>query len=308
MKKSAFTLLEMIFVIVITGIIAKFGSNVLMSSYNSFIFSTAQNRLQAQSEAAVTQIAARLQYRIKGSEIARTSATSFKGLNDALGSEQILEWVGYDVDGWRGSFRGGRYRPNWSGFIDVDNPNATTTKLRTPGSKIKTLEENLIVKLSNGSSTVNDAAIYMIGSDIDIQNGYGYNGTAITTQNQSMKPIRKAGEIVIRPKSGTGNYSGVNIYENYQLAWSAYAIRHETYATTAPNGNSVNEGRLWLYYDYQPWNGEKYTDGKKVLLMDHVDTFGFRSIGDMIKIIVCTTDVSIFKQGAYSICKEKTIF
>ena len=308
MRRSAFTLLEMVFVIVIVGIIAKFGSGILMSSYNSFIFSTAQNRLQNQSEAAVTQIASRLQYRIKGSEIARSGAASFRGLNDALGTEQILEWVGYDVDGWRGYYSGvtGLFTPYWSGFIDVDDPASTTTQLSTPGSLL-TGEDTLISALSNGGSGLADAAIYMLGSDIDVQNGYGYDGVAITDQSQSMKPIANGGaDAFITPRGG--NYGGINIYENYQLAWSAYAIVHETYTTTAPNGNSVNEGRLWLYYDYQPWDGESYTDGKQVMLMDHVDTFGFRSIGDMIKIIVCTTDVSIFQQGAYSICKEKTIF
>lgn len=70
---------------------------------------------------------------------------------------------------------------------------------------------------------------------------------------------------------------------------------------------NTSEGTLWLYYDYQPWNGQTYSaNGKKVMIMQNVDTFQFKAIGDLIKIQLCVKDANI--AGGYSICKEKTIF
>jgi len=61
--KKAFTLLEMIIVMVVLGIIANFGVEILVNAYSNYIFTSVQNRLQSQSEAAVNQIANHLQER-----------------------------------------------------------------------------------------------------------------------------------------------------------------------------------------------------------------------------------------------------
>lgn len=316
MKRYAFTMVELIFVIVVMGILAKFGVEFLMQAYEGFIFSSAQNRLQSQSEAAVTQIAARLQYRIKDSTIARMNDGSniFRALADANGSERILEWVGYDIDGWRGTWNSTtkKNEPTWSGFIDVDavddilglypGNEASITRLVTPGSNLTTAN-GVIKALSYNHTDMNSSAIFFIGGNSDILNGYGWNATA-TDQNSSMLPITRSTNNGFAPLAGTGNWDGVDIYEYYQLAWSAYAIVH----TTSTTSGGTPSGTLTLYYDYQPWLGERYTQGKSAILAEHVDTFRFRSVGDVIKIQVCTTDEDIFKKGEYSVCKEKTIF
>ena len=72
--------------------------------------------------------------------------------------------------------------------------------------------------------------------------------------------------------------------------------------------NSNNDGNLTLYYDYQPWFGESYTAGKSAVIMQNVDTFRFRAIGDLIKVQLCVRDSNISRDGGYSICKEKTVF
>ncbi|OHD86185.1 MAG: hypothetical protein A2Y52_04415 [Sulfuricurvum sp. RIFCSPLOWO2_02_43_6] len=57
MRKSAFTLLELIFVIVVIGILSKFGIELLAQAYKSFIFSSINNPLQANGAMAVETIA-----------------------------------------------------------------------------------------------------------------------------------------------------------------------------------------------------------------------------------------------------------
>lgn len=77
--------------------------------------------------------------------------------------------------------------------------------------------------------------------------------------------------------------------------------------------NSGN-GTLTLYYDYQPWLGDTYLlrhDGtvpESAILMQDVDTFQFRAVGDLIKVQLCVRDSNISRDGGYSICKEKTVF
>ncbi len=292
MFKRAFTMIELIFVIVVIGIISKFGIEILLNSYENYVISATQSRLQSQSESALTQIAARLQYRIKESTIARDAAGTYRSVQGALGTETILEWIGSDIEGWRGSTVGAT-TPNWSGFIDwnASNPNMLKT-LRT-----NTATTSALIKvLSNNAVDINASAIHFIGANSNALTEYGWDGIAFGgDQNHSMHEIG----INLNPDeflpSGAINFAGVDVWEYYQLSWSAYAIVHAN-------------NQLRLYYNYRPWLGETYLQGSNQLLMEDVDTFGFLSIDTMIKIQICVTDSNTFNEGAYSICKEKTIF
>jgi prepilin-type N-terminal cleavage/methylation domain-containing protein len=296
MRKSAFTLLELIFVIVIIGILSKFGIELLFQAYKNFIFSSVNNALQSNSAAAVETIASRLQYRIKDSVIARINSGNQNDFQSLASSSYgdtatILEWVGSDIDSFRGDSL-----PMWSGIIDLNLSTATT--LVSPGTDTGALN-TLIGVLSENNSDINDSALYFIGSDSDI-NSYGWNGVALTDHTTSvMHPIRSNGTVnqFVPIDGATGadsTFTGTNVYEYYQLAWSAYAVVH-----------TPADGDLTLYYNYQPWKGERSTDGHSSKIMENVDTFRFRAVGSIVKIQVCVkTDLV----EDYSLCKEKTIF
>lgn len=78
------------------------------------------------------------------------------------------------------------------------------------------------------------------------------------------------------------------------------------------NMQNTDSGNLLLCYNYRPWLGEKYTDaennGTCALIMQDVDTFQFKAVGDLIKVQLCVKDSNISSDGGYSICKEKTVF
>ena len=181
--RKAFSMIELIFVIVIMGIIAKFGTEFLAESYKSFIFSKINNKLQANSATAVEFIASRLQYRIKDSVIAKIDKDDFKALADADSSYTIIEWVSSDAEGFRGLSK-----PYWSGIIDVEHSDANASLLISPETNTTEMNQ-LIKKLSYGDSDINSSAIYFIGSNNDI-NGYGWNGDALTDQTDVMHPIQ----------------------------------------------------------------------------------------------------------------------
>ena len=306
MRRYAFTMLELIFVIVIMGILAKFGVEFLTQAYNNFIFSSINNKLQAQSSLALESVAAKLQYRIKDSVIARNSTTfnDFVAIGSSPGGANydILEWVGSDIDGYRGNSR-----PNWSGIIDLDASSATT--LNSPETNTTAINDFINV-LSYTNSGIANAALYFIGSDNDILSGYGWDGIALTDHNNSVMHRINATGNQNEFQSGIGaDFSGVDVYEYYQLAWTAYAVGITDYNIGVNAG--TNTGTLTLFYDYQPWEGDTYlaqndgTETKSEILMENVSTFRFKSIGSIIKIQICVNSDVV---EDYSLCKEKTIF
>ncbi|WP_304545454.1 type II secretion system protein [Sulfurimonas microaerophilic] len=300
MKKNAFTMLELIFVIVVMGILAKFGVELLAQIYNNFVHNSVNSSLQEKSQNAVELVGSRLQYRIKESIIARKSSddTNFTSLSTANSDDyNILEWVATDIEGFRGSTK-----PLWSGIIDLDNSNATL--LKTPETNTTAIND-LIDALSNGNSSLANAAIYFPGSNTNVHTDYGWQRPTIkfTDQNHTMHPVKAGAIDELVPRNADTNainsLSGIDIYENYQLAWTAYAVGIDDY------NDSTNTGTLKLWYDYQPWEGEKYSDGTEVKLMENVSTFRYRAIGSVVQIQVCTNSDLI---EDYSICKEKTVF
>ncbi len=304
---KAFTMLELLFVIVIMGILAKFGVEFLAQAYNNFIFTKINHTLQSRSESAVEFITKRLEYRIKRSVISRNTnnGTSYPGsfnyLSDSTLSDNnatVLEWIAADNDGFRGNVA-----PLWSGVIDLNSSNAT--RLISPGTNLNATSAQIhLLSYANGA-TANNAAIYFINSYLTT-NPWGYGGV-ITDQNQTLHPINfsVANPTQILPKAGTGDFSGREVFEYYKLAWTAYAVELKDYNIGKNAGKNV--GDLYFYYDYRPWEGENYhTNGKKVLLAEKINTFRFRSAGSLIKVQVCAK--SDLTGEEYALCKEKTVY
>lgn len=300
LKRKAFSMIELIFVVVVMGIVGKFGVEFLAQSYESFIFSKINNDLQSRSSATVEFIAKRLEYRIKASTIARNVTGGTPGtwnyVEGGLGDNgaTVLEWIGVDVDSYRGT-----NAPLWSGTIDLTSSNAA--RLVSPASQLNNVSQ-MIGLLSNGGSSINDAAVYFLDS-FRTTNAWGYDGVGINDQERTMHPIQSgANANEIFPNTGVIDFAGREVFEYYQLAWSAYAIELRDYNAATQTGN------LWFYYDYQPWQGEEYYDNgtKRVLLAENISAFRFRSAGSLIKIQVCAK--SILTGEEYALCKEKTVF
>jgi type II secretory pathway pseudopilin PulG len=293
-KRLAFTMLELIFVIVIMGILGKYGVDFLTQAYHNFVFSKINNDLQANSESAVEFISKRLEHRIKDSTrylntTAGTSSFLSSGIADP--NADVLEWIETDDDSFRG-----KIAPLWSGVMDINS--STSTQLVSPGSNFATVN-TYITNLSD-TTTLNDAAIYFKSTAITA-NPWGYTG-AITDQSETLHPIAQTATNNILAPHG-GNFSGKVISEYYTLSWTANAVRLENYSAT------THKGDLYFYYDYQPWQGEAYSSGKRVLLAKDISAFRFRSMGSLIKIQVCSkSDLLKDEDMEHALCKEKTVF
>lgn len=190
--RKGFTLIEMIFVIVIFGILSKFGVELLYKIYENYVSSNVQNRLQGQTELAIEQIANRLVYRIKDTTIARDGSDNIVTIGKiGTVNATAIEWIGMDIDGWRAGSA-----PTWSGLIDLNNAATTSTSLVSPGS--------------TGAGA---GAIFFIGSNV--------NSDTSTSWANLMHPVTATGNTL------TGSFTGQDVYEYYQFAKSAYRISLE---------------------------------------------------------------------------------
>ena len=264
----AFSMLELVFVIVILGIVASIGSEMIVKVYESYIVQRAEHRATLKTELAAIQIANRLASAIPGTVHRITINDNYEPINTAFpagtgDNYKGLQWVGSDTDSFRATAA-----PGWSGFCDIDSNNSTQSSLSTPGSNLA-LTNTIIGNLSGGK-TITDAAIYFPydTAEHNISNG--------------------AGETI------TLDSNASTIVEHYKLAWSSYAL-------------VVENGDLNLYYNFAPTPQLLYTNGTKSLLMKNVSTFKFQGAGRTIRFKICKQE-RISEDVNITACKEKAVF
>ena len=191
--RKAFTMIELILVIVILGIVASIGSEVIANVYEQYIVQRAQHRASLKTELATLQIANRLTGVIPGTLYRIKNDGSYESVETNLTTTSKnyigLKWVGADVDSFNSSST-----PGWSGFCDVNA--SSKNSIVTRGSNLSsanTIESNL------GKASASKFAIFF-PYDINAYFGSGTSDTITLDNNAS------------------------TIYEHYKLAWTSYAL------------------------------------------------------------------------------------
>ena len=304
--RRAFTLLEVIFTIVILSIIGVISAQIISKLYEEYITTRAINELESRTETTLETIARRLDYRVKEATIARDedNETNITSLSNANEDYEILEWIGYDVDSFNGNYDSakGFMVPGWSGFVDLYSSDTNETQIKTPGSELNITDsfENSItqgkVNLHNGKAGLIFKGL-PYGYDVKqfgwncfnepnpthcINRNYIYDVNC--SKNDCSEPILKV----------SPSLKGKEITEQYYITYSAYAI--------VPKNNN-----LYLYYNYRPWHGDRYSDGEKTLLAKNVSTFKFRQIDQVIRLKLCMYK-KITDDYNLSFCKEKVVY
>ncbi len=309
-KRAAFTMIELVMVIVILGVVAMISTDIISKMYQGYIRSQIVSELQQKTELTLDQIAKRLQYRIKSTVIAKdsTATGTFKKLSsDQNNTFDMLEWIGYDNESFLGEFNNtigaGAFSPGWSGFVDVRDSNRT--HVSTPGSTLL-FAERTIMALSNGDVNMSDptndypALIFKKQEHSATVRSLGLHPT-INEHNDTYRVSRFSNNILAFEEATIAGLEKI-VYEQYYLAWSAYAIVPEP--SVRPD-----DFNLTLRYNYQPWHNERFDDANtiSVLLAEHVSTFRFTQTGNIISIKLCIQDGN--RTGTpIGFCKEKAIF
>jgi len=288
-KKSAFTLLEIIIVLVIFGIVSSISADIFVKIYNAYLSSKSLNEIETKTELALEVIAKRLQNRISGSVIVSKNpdgtvyGEDFISLSEVDNQFQNIEWISYDVDTFLGEWNGAFYKPNWSGLVDLYHPETNETTLVSPGSNFNDIDfSNRVVIFDKICPAQN----------YGLHNPYDHNCSLIVENSLSNTKLL----LKKNPEK--------EMVEHYYIAKEAYAI--------VAKGDD-EDFNLTLHYNYQPWKGENYNDAKKSLLIEHVNRFRIMQTADgatiRIKLCVWAPFADEEKRDfSASICKEKIIY
>ncbi|MCD8543762.1 MAG: type II secretion system GspH family protein [Sulfurospirillum cavolei] len=310
-KHSAFTLIELVMVIVVFGIVAGIGAEILVKVYENYLRTRAINRLQSQTEITLEQIAKRLQYRIKDSvRASNDNGANWVALPNATVGYTVIEWIGISNESFLGEHNGASVVPGWSGFLDMEdtaNTNLAARTLSTPGSTLS-YARDIILALTDGNVDMNIEggklpALIFKGSkplyNVNLYYNQGVNNytTRVSRSTESAFHIPANDNIIDFDNDGFGD-----LFEQYYLAHTAY--------TLVLSANAANDGfDLNLFYNYQPWEGETYAaNGTQELLAEDVSTFRIRQEGDVIRIKLCIHDNNQNSNFDFSACKEKVIY
>ncbi len=268
--KSAMTLLEIIFVIVILGIVSSIGAEIIANVYQGYIVQRAQYRANLKTELVLNAIGNRLHSAIKSTIVYREHNISDTAIpitsNVVPENVRVLQWVGADRDSFEAINSDTNLTPGWSGFCDLNA--STKTTIVTPGSSL-TLARDII---SNLGGDINKSAIFFADAN-------DYNISDITDENITLET--NASEIT----------------ERYKLAWTSYAIEIDK------NNNMI------LHYHFTPWTGTDITNDKKSILIRNVSNFRINAKEESIRIKLCIEErLSADINDTVHSCKEKVIF
>lgn len=330
--KKAFSLIEVIFVLVILGIVASLSSQIIVQVYENYITQRAIYNVSTKTELVANQIVNRLTYRIQGSTISKQhqnflnnklsgtpaaiAADDWLPLKDIPTGEEYtsIEWIGYDNDSFSA-----RQNPAWSGIADYEN--ASRNAFTTPGSNLGDTA-TIMSNLSGGqvNLTTTPAAILFAQDDNYYTDTAEYNPQCmglireVDANTSCIFPVLQSGADGLNftraqdPNNGT--VLPKIITERYKMAWSAYAIAPEDRDGDANNDGIDDDGLydLVLYYNYQPWNGESYMDDTtpRSTLMRNVTIFKFSENGGVINFKLCASE-NIGQDFNVTTCKQKVV-
>lgn len=299
--RTAFSMLELIFVIIILGIVSSIGAEIIAQIYESYIVQRATHNSSVKTELAATQIANRLTYAVPGTVIGRRSQSNptyraIDNLDD--GNYTVMQWMGYDADSF-GAHTAASRRPGWSGLCDVDESNVTG--IVTPGSQLA-LSETIIGNLSNSTRGVADAALFFASSYNPTNISYDGTGAAVSSGLSNIASA--SGETITLDAAGGGITR--NISELYKLSWSSYAIIPVQRDGTVCTDPSTQVCDLHLRYNFQPWNGGTYQNALSSILLRNVTVFRFTGAGNTIRFKLCQRE-DIGEDFNITTCKEKAV-
>jgi len=333
--KRAFSLVELIIVIVILGILATIATEILLKVYKNYVITKSTNKLVFQTDLVLNTLAAKLEGRIKNSVIAtECNATKNECIDGNISSfvsiqelsednaykYPVMEWINKSIYAKRGEWDSSLKRvvPAWSEFVDLKETHKFQNdeyNITIPYSRLSLVQEiegnfteawgvdgyddvfenNLSVIIFSGSNGR--------GAFNDINHSYGWYKVKYP-DNKAQKVfaiIEKNGNIIkIKTIDDTND---TTVYEGAFLIKGAFAV--------VPSYNQdTKDYNLTLFFNYFPWKNQKYTDGNSSLIATHVTQFKFKEQNGLLRLFLCIQDfnVKINENENLTICKERIVF
>ena len=292
--RPALTMLELILVIVILGIVASVGAEIIANVYQSYIIQRAQHRASIKTELAALQIANRLAYAIPGTVVRKKNLNAGgKDITQVAPSDyNVLQWVGADADSFK-AFTAASQRPGWSGYCDINSSPVGGNTISTPGSNLN-LADTIIQNLSKNNAgavtkRIANAQIFFPLQDNTVSYGSGADKVFLPLASYGVSSASTGESITLNSNLAATDH----ISEHYKLAWTSYALEAKT------------NGDLVLHYNFTPRRGVQI-NGSSQRLLRNVTTFRFRGDGRTIRFKICVREN--IGDDNITICKEKAVF
>lgn len=147
----------------------------------------------------------------------------------------------------------------------------------------------------------NEAAIIFKGKPYNYQD-FGWGNPNNSDGNATVKVEQAGTNLDILQISSDDNISGEDIYEQYYLAHSAYAL--------VPSDVNSTDFNLTLRYNYQPWLGQDYdNNGSVAVLAENVSLFRMAKWKSVLRMKLCLHDANLTGVGERIVtCREKVVY
>ena len=202
--------------------------------------------------------------------------------------------------------------PSWSGLLDLSLDH-TDNILYLNDTNIS-ISEGIIFNYSNGEVNISDAnsssppALFFKTMNDPNRNGFGWKNSILSEEGREYVYIgyfdknNSDENLTFRAmpsKKFSDNVSPLKIAEQYYLSWTAYGLRVE---------NEGGDKKLYLYYNYRPWNGEEMVkDGQKTLLLNNVTQFFYSATGTTFKFHICVSN-GVEGEDRVVFCRDSLVY
>lgn len=288
---SAFTMIELIIVIVILGIVASIGSEILKTLYDNYYWTAKIQRLESQANLAADAIAARLKHRIPQTTAA-FSNNKYNSVNGAQDSELIFYLKAYELERdfatWKDDTSYTK-EPRVSGYINKIVTSSTKANDKYTDTIDITSDDSIFKGLDNYTIFFNDdsAVFYKPKSetsnneDLYLKAYYEKNQPFLYGCNSGKMEIStgKNGQLTIT-RSGCELPTGDKVRPSRAGSLYRYSFSKEVnkiVLEVKQNLGGTNKvGNLLL--KVLPAVGNKIADEKSYTLARNVSTFRFTSL------------------------------
>ncbi len=326
MVKKAFTLIEMIVVIVVAGILSLGTFVALKQIYLRSSKSKAISELSRNSELTASQVTSLLYDRVPSSVIGYdTISKNFQSIYEIDSSYNVLEWLATA----RESFE----HRDFSGFVDMNSSDPLTDTLNSPDTNITAISKTIQKKFNTTKNVYDNNLVALMfagsfdsGSLVlmsDFNNSFGWHG-GNSSLVYKIKSSSSGANIALKSHPN-------EIYEKYYLIDSAYAIaRGEDLNRDILESNcgldlkNISQDSfkhtLFLFYNYRPWSSETFCadpnilggetrEGNVTILATEVEGFKVDLVNNNLQFsLTLKRYISSDKKHSVVISKQKVIF
>ena len=301
MRREGFTLIEMIVVIVISATLAAGSFKAMQMLYLKSAKAKAVTDMTSRGQIVLDQIGVMLYNRIAKSVIGYTPNDNVcESIADLSASRPVLEWLGVMDDEL--------INKQYDGFIDIGSSDSDSDYLAA---------QDIDAGLDSSDVNLVFAGVFDAGPEESkaCEGAFGWHGN---DSNLSFDIDIDDDNITITDTVKDPEY----IYEKYYLTKTAYAVARgedvDQEATCIKNYNISSEdinNTLFLFRDYQPWQGETYCgdkqgtkEGKVSILAKDINAFEAIYENETIRLNIDMNRTIRGSKSPVHVYKQKVVF